>query len=80
MKHPDHYSSRACKGMDLNLFHPGPHSPLISKARAVCNGCPIATECLQWALDMEQQDGKQMDGIWGGLTGTERANLHATQH
>ncbi|GAB3751958.1 WhiB family transcriptional regulator [Microlunatus parietis] len=34
--------------------------------RRVCGGCPVARQCLSWALLADEQ------GIWGGTTGTER--------
>lgn len=34
--------------------------PRIQRAIAVCHFCPIKRECLQHALDTEQQ------GVWGG--------------
>lgn len=39
---------------------------MISRARAVCEGCPIQTQCLTWALRHESA------GVWGGLTESER--------
>ena len=37
------------------------------RARAVCAGCPVAGECLTWAVETNQTD-----GIWGGHTPAER--------
>ncbi|PLS81188.1 WhiB family transcriptional regulator [Candidatus Saccharibacteria bacterium] len=39
-------------------------------AKALCRQCPVAAECLQWALLTEQRD-----GIWGGLNEYERRQL-----
>ena len=39
----------------------------ISRAKAVCAGCPVAGECLTWAVETNQTD-----GIWGGHTPAER--------
>ena len=39
----------------------------ISRAKAVCAGCPVSAECLTWAIET-----KQDDGIWGGHTPKER--------
>ena len=39
----------------------------ISKAKAVCATCPVASECLTWAIETNQSE-----GIWGGHTSRER--------
>ncbi|MFD8316182.1 WhiB family transcriptional regulator [Kitasatospora purpeofusca] len=41
-----------------------------NRAKAVCSGCPVRTECLAYALDA------QIDhGVWGGMTDRERRAL-----
>lgn len=35
--------------------------------RPVCQSCPVATECLRWALD-----GGQDHGLWAATTPTDR--------
>ncbi|MGH8908233.1 MAG: WhiB family transcriptional regulator [Egibacteraceae bacterium] len=35
----------------------------IERAKAVCRDCPVATQCLAWALQTRQDA-----GVWGGLT------------
>jgi WhiB family redox-sensing transcriptional regulator len=42
----------------------------IRDAKAICNTCPVALECLRWALDHDEQH-----GIWGGMTPTERRRM-----
>ncbi|MCI0425303.1 MAG: WhiB family transcriptional regulator [Actinobacteria bacterium] len=42
----------------------------IARAKAVCAGCPVADECLSWALETNQTE-----GIWGGHTAKERRSL-----
>lgn len=37
------------------------------KAKAICGLCPITTECLDYALDTDQEY-----GVWGGTTQRER--------
>ncbi len=39
----------------------------IAKAKAVCASCPVASECLTWAIETNQGE-----GIWGGHTPRER--------
>ncbi|MFE7779455.1 WhiB family transcriptional regulator, partial [Streptomyces sp. NPDC057445] len=40
------------------------------RAKAVCLGCPVQTECLAEALDNRIQF-----GVWGGMTEKERRAL-----
>jgi WhiB family redox-sensing transcriptional regulator len=39
----------------------------IARAKAVCATCPVAAECLTWAIDTNQAE-----GVWGGHTPKER--------
>ena len=39
----------------------------IEKAKHVCGECPVSTDCLQYALDTNQDS-----GIWGGTSEEER--------
>lgn len=41
-----------------------------NRAKAVCTGCPVRTECLSDALD----NGVEF-GVWGGMTERERRAL-----
>ncbi|MFK8909066.1 WhiB family transcriptional regulator [Streptomyces sp. YS-3] len=41
-----------------------------NRAKAVCTGCPVRTECLAHALDERIEH-----GIWGGMTERERRAL-----
>ncbi|KPI18501.1 transcription factor WhiB [Actinobacteria bacterium OK006] len=41
-----------------------------NRAKAVCIGCPVQTECLAYALDNEIEH-----GIWGSMTERERRAL-----
>lgn len=40
------------------------------EAKRVCQACEVRSECLKHALENSEQF-----GIWGGLTGPERARL-----
>ena len=42
----------------------------IRRAKAVCAECPVADECLMYAIETGQSD-----GIWGGTTPRERRKL-----
>lgn len=41
-----------------------------NRAKAVCTGCPVRTECLAYALDNRVEH-----GVWGGMTERERRGL-----
>ncbi|MFF5500016.1 WhiB family transcriptional regulator [Streptomyces aquilus] len=41
-----------------------------NRAKAVCGGCPVRTECLAYALDHRIEH-----GVWGGMTERERRAL-----
>jgi WhiB family transcriptional regulator, redox-sensing transcriptional regulator len=64
----------ACRDEDPELFFPvgtaGPAIRQTAQAKAVCHRCPVASDCLAWAL----QSG-QGDGIWGGMSEDERRAL-----
>ena len=62
-----------CLEMDPELFFPEPgggHSYLVEMAKKACRGCPVRALCAQYAIDHNERF-----GIWGGLTGRERANI-----
>jgi WhiB family transcriptional regulator, redox-sensing transcriptional regulator len=42
----------------------------IAKAKTICAGCTVRAQCLDYALDTNQEP-----GIWGGLTEDERRTL-----
>jgi WhiB family redox-sensing transcriptional regulator len=48
----------------------GPAVPQIAEATAVCAGCPVRLECLQFALESNQEF-----GVWGGYAEDERRDL-----
>lgn len=64
-----HWSEDAsCRGTDPEeLFVKGPQQ---NRAKAVCTGCPVRTECLTEALDNRIEF-----GVWGGMTERERRAL-----
>lgn len=70
----------ACRepGVDPELFFPvsesGPAAGQVAAAKAVCAGCPVAGDCLGWALRAGEAT-----GIWGGTTPAERRLLRDGQ-
>lgn len=56
-----------CRGMQDQLFPEGADQ---KRARAVCMGCAVRSECLAEALDNRIEW-----GVWGGMTERERRQL-----
>lgn len=66
-----------CRGEDAVWFFPPGHIEHKAekdarelRARAICGGCPVRAECLDYALTVEEPH-----GIWGGLNELERRRL-----
>jgi WhiB family redox-sensing transcriptional regulator len=59
----------ACRDADINIFFPTTDEEA-GPAKAICATCPVRVECLEFALATRQED-----GVWGGLTETERRRL-----
>jgi WhiB family redox-sensing transcriptional regulator len=63
-----------CRDTDPELFFPvgttGQALLQIAKAKGVCCQCPVKVECLDFAMETNQDT-----GIWGGLSEDERRNL-----
>lgn len=58
----------ACRGTDPDrLFVQGAAQ---NRAKAICFGCPVRTECLADSLDNQIEF-----GVWGGMTERERRAL-----
>ena len=65
---PDWTSYAACKRRDPDeLFVQGAAQ---NRAKAICMGCVVRTECLADALDNRTEF-----GVWGGMTERERRAL-----
>jgi WhiB family redox-sensing transcriptional regulator len=64
----------ACRDSDPEVFFPvgttGPAVSNIEKARAICTTCTVLEECLQYALETNQES-----GVWGGYPEEERRRL-----
>ncbi len=65
---PDWTAAAACRGSDPDsLFVQGAAQ---NRAKAICFGCPVRTECLADSLDNRIEF-----GVWGGMTERERRAL-----
>lgn len=58
-----------CMGVDPDLFFPE-RGASTREAKAVCRGCVVREDCLDYAL----ANGEKF-GIWGGLSERERRRL-----
>lgn len=71
---PTWRAKAACLDEDPELFFPngntGQALMQTEQAKAVCQQCPVMTECLEWALNTGQHD-----GVWGGKSEDERRRM-----
>lgn len=58
-----------CLGVEPNLFYPE-RGASTREAKAVCRGCTVRDDCLEYALS----NGEKF-GIWGGLSERERRRI-----
>lgn len=59
----------ACRGVGVNAFVGG-RGASYAPARELCARCPVATECLRFALD-----DTEIVGWWGGTSTEERRKM-----
>lgn len=64
----------ACRDSEPDLFFPigttGPAVEHIERAQAICGACAVQEECLQYALESNQEA-----GVWGGYQEDDRRRL-----
>jgi len=65
----DFFDDAACRDADTDVFFPVSESQA-DQAKAICAACPVREACLEYALET-----RPGDGVWGGLTPTERHRL-----
>jgi WhiB family transcriptional regulator, redox-sensing transcriptional regulator len=59
-----------CKDEPWELFYPRYDSPSSTAAAiAICDRCPVKPECLEWALQHDEE------GVWGGTSEATRRSL-----
>jgi WhiB family redox-sensing transcriptional regulator len=66
----DWQTDAACVGTDPELFFPPSGSKGLD-AKAVCQGCPVSAECLDYALA-----DPHLVGVWGGTSDLQRKQHH----
>lgn len=70
------WSLAACAGVGAGLFYVGSDdTAAVREAKAVCAGCVIRSECLEYALV-----GMEKYGVWGGLSERERRRIRSTRY
>ncbi|MFC0108279.1 WhiB family transcriptional regulator [Kibdelosporangium aridum] len=55
-----------CRETDPEAFYPEKGASATA-AKSVCTGCPVRTDCLEYALARNERF-----GVWGGLSERER--------
>lgn len=61
--------SAACIGTDTETFFATASDRDRESAKRVCRGCPVATECLEWAIKHGEH------GVWGGTDEDDRRRM-----
>jgi WhiB family redox-sensing transcriptional regulator len=69
----DWLQHRGCQGLDTAVFFPGrgDHQG-VATAKAICAGCQVRQDCLDYAIRTSQRI-----GIWGGLSEYERRDIRS---
>jgi WhiB family redox-sensing transcriptional regulator len=64
----------SCRSVDPEVFFPDRPSDHARMAKAICRGCPVRGQCLEFALDARLDH-----GVWGGMTEIERRSLRRSR-
>ena len=66
-----------CRATDSEVFFPPAHfehkperEVREAQAKAICAGCPVKAQCLEWALAV-----REPHGVWGGTSEIERKQI-----
>lgn len=83
IEYPAWVDQALCAQTDPELFFPDRGGPTRTPKR-ICGRCPVAAECLDYAMDFEARDSgintAHRHGIYGGLVPQERVQLHRLLH
>ena len=66
------WDQAACLFTDTESFYPEGAGDALATNKVlvkICNGCPLVSECADYAIHNEQH------GFWGGLSPSDRANI-----
>jgi WhiB family redox-sensing transcriptional regulator len=64
----------SCRSVDPEVFFPDRQGDHATMAKAICRGCPVRMQCLEFALDARLDH-----GVWGGMTEYERRSLRRSR-
>lgn len=72
---PDWQALGNCQGLDLDMFFPARgDNEGVKAAQAVCAGCTVRDDCLEYAL----AEGIE-HGIWGGRSERDRRRVRTAR-
>ena len=69
MSSVDWMDDALCRQVGFDLFFPD-KGDNAAAALAVCRGCPVTTDCLNYALSSGM-----VHGVWGGTTEAQRRRM-----
>lgn len=67
-----------CHEVDPELFFMEPGESGYGQAKAICARCPVAPQCLEYALSIETRS--LAHGVYGGLAPEERKAILRERH
>ena len=66
----------ACREIDPDIFFPRIRDKRAKKiAVSICNSCPVVSECLRHALQVQSESVFGLQGIWGGTNELDRKRM-----
>lgn len=68
MSHPERNCGQP--GVNPDAWFPSNAEVAEKEAPRLCGGCPVRAACAQYAIER-----RELEGIWGGLTDRQRAQL-----
>ena len=71
---PEWTNQAACRGMGPAVWFPG-RGEQTAHLKDICSGCPVAADCLQYALDNDIKH-----GIFGGMSERQRRRIRSDRY
>ena len=82
LKMGDWVDDAECRGQPLEWWFPlefNKQSSNIKTAKMICGRCKVRDQCLEYAMSYPQGY-LILPGIWGGLTESQRRQLHSDRY